>query len=88
MAENAIDPSAYVTWFDRKKRRDVGFALIATGDGIYTLGRQMTRAQERKEWRDKISTIQCVIKAHQEADGTLACALRNIGRNPTLVRIP
>ena len=87
MAENnVIDRSAYVTWFDRKKRGEVGFALIATGDGISTLGRQMS--QEPREWRDKISTAQCVIKAHQEDDGTLACVLRSIGKNPTLVRIP
>ena len=85
MAENALDQSAYVTWFDRKKQCDVGFALIATGDGRYTLGRQMS--QERDKWRDKISTIQCVINEHHEADGTLTWVLRSIGRNPTLVLI-
>ena len=89
MAENdVIDRSAYVTWFDSKKRCDVGFAMNVTGDHELgsTLGRSMS--QEPRVWRDKISTTQCYIKTHREDDGTLTCVLRSIGMNPTLVRIP
>ena len=86
MAENELDQSAYVTWFDRRKQCGVGFALTATGDGRCTLGRQLT--QERNEWRSKISMAQCVINEHHMADGILTWVLRSIGLNLTLVLIP